>query len=241
MLALTVGALSFNGAALTARPAVQGGQVQMSAADNMEGKSHETGMAVWDPLGLADLGSPATLAWMRHAELKHGRVAMAAFTGWLVASGNQLAIANGHEPIHFPGYISPFSEGVSFADIAAAGGPMEQWQTVPELGKLQIISAIFFIEHQSEWKIKPHYMAGGTPGSLKGLKNFWDPIGLTSKMDAKKLERQRLSELKNGRAAMLGIVGCLIASSAPAAIPIPISWPAGASWTLAFGTYASYH
>lgn len=207
----------------------------------MEGKSHETGMAVWDPLGLADLGSPATLAWMRHAELKHGRVAMAAFTGWLVASGNQLAIANGHEPIHFPGYISPFSEGVSFADIAAAGGPMEQWQTVPELGKLQIISAIFFIEHQSEWKIKPHYMAGGTPGSLKGLKNFWDPIGLTSKMDAKKLERQRLSELKNGRAAMLGIVGCLIASSAPAAIPIPISWPAGASWTLAFGTYASYH
>lgn len=56
--------------------------VRMSAADNMEGKSQETGMAVWDPLGLADLGSPATLAFMRHAELKHGRVAMAAFSGW---------------------------------------------------------------------------------------------------------------------------------------------------------------
>jgi len=118
---------------------------------------------------------------------------------------------------------------------------MEQWQTVPELGKVQIISAIFLIEHQSEWKIKPHYMAGGTPGSLKGLKSFWDPIGLTSKMDAKKLERQRLSELKNGRLAMIGIVGCLMASNFAEAIPLPISWPAGASWTLPFGTFASYH
>jgi hypothetical protein len=63
----------------------------------------------------------------------------------------------------------------------------------------QILLAIGIIEHQSEWKIKPHYMAeGGAPGVLKGLKSFWDPIGFTSKLDAKKLERQRLSELKNG-------------------------------------------
>lgn len=96
---------------------------------------------VWDPLGLADLGSPATLAWFRHAELKHCRVAMAAFTGWLVATGNQLAIKNGHEGFHFPGYCSPFQTGTTFADIAAAGGPMEQWQAVPEVGKLQIIGA----------------------------------------------------------------------------------------------------
>ena len=96
---------------------------------------------VWDPLGLADLGSPATLAWFRHAELKHCRVAMAAFTGWLVASGNQLSIKNGGEGLHFPGYCSPWQTGTTFADIAAAGGPMEQWQMVPEIGKLQIISA----------------------------------------------------------------------------------------------------
>merc|ERR1719171_2079704 len=111
----------------------------MSAADGMEGAAQETGNVVWAPLGLADLGSPATLAWFRHAELKHGRVAMAAFTGWLVATGNQLAIKNGHEGFHFPGYCSPFQTGTTFADIAAAGGPMEQWQMVPEVGKLQII------------------------------------------------------------------------------------------------------
>lgn len=216
--------------------------VQMSAADKLEGAAHETGFEVWDPLGLADLGSPATLAWFRHAELKHGRVCMAAFTGWLVASGNQLAVANGQEGIHFPGAISPFQTGTTFADIAAAGGPMEQWQMVPEVGKLQILGAIFIIEHQSEWKIKPHYMApGGKPGDLKGLKNFWDPVGLTAKMDAKKLERQRLSEIKNGRLAMLGTFGCLIGGNLPGSIPIPINWPAGASFTEPFGTFASYH
>merc|ERR1719352_978309 len=75
--------------------------VLLSAAESLEGKSHETGLdTVWDPLGLADLGSPATLAWMRHAQLKHGRVCMAAFLGWLIATGNQLAVQNGHEGIH---------------------------------------------------------------------------------------------------------------------------------------------
>jgi len=31
---------------------------------------------VWDPLGLADIGSDETLAWFRHSEVKHGRIAM---------------------------------------------------------------------------------------------------------------------------------------------------------------------
>ena len=84
-------------------------------------------------------------------------------------------------------------------------------------------------------------MSGGTPGSLKFLKNFWDPVGLTSKMDAQKLERQRLSELKNGRLAMLGIVGCLAGGNLPGSIPVPINWPEGASLTEPFGTFASYH
>ena len=38
----------------------------------------------FDPWGLADVGSPETLAWYRAAELKHGRVCMAAFVGFLV-------------------------------------------------------------------------------------------------------------------------------------------------------------
>jgi hypothetical protein len=33
---------------------------------------------MWDPLGLADGGSDETVAWFRHSEIKHGRIAMAA-------------------------------------------------------------------------------------------------------------------------------------------------------------------
>merc|ERR1719253_1428365 len=186
----------------------------MSAADKLEGAAHETGFEVWDPLGLADLGSEATLAWFRHAELKHGRVCMAAFVGWLVAVSG----------VHFPGLVS-FSEGVSFEDLSKLP-PLEQWAALPGLGKFQIILAIGIIEHQSEWKIKPHYMApGGAPGNLKGLKSFWDPVGFTSKMDAAKLERQRLCEIKNGRLAMLGVISVLIAPVIPGSIPLPITFP----------------
>lgn len=237
MLASLPVALSFAPAPMAPRALVKAAmpavQPLMSAADGMGGKSHEFFNQVWDPLGLADLGSPATLAFMRHAELKHGRVAMAAFLGWLVATGNALAISNGHAGLHFDGLIS-FSEGVSFADLAKQP-PLEQWASIPAFGKFQIIAAIGIIEHQNEWKCKPHYMApGGVPGSYKGLKAFWDPVGLTSKFDAKRMERQRLSEIKNGRAAMLGIVSVLIASNIPGAIPVPIDFPAGAAFISPF-------
>merc|ERR1712204_103048 len=101
----------------------------------------------------------------------------------------------------------------------------------------QIIAAIGIIEHQSEWKIKPHYMKeGGAPGSLKGLKSFWDPVGFTSKMSPEKLEHQRLSELKNGRLAMLGITSVLIANTIPGSIPLPINFPDAAAFVLPFWT-----
>ena len=43
-------------------------------------------MGFFDPLGLASEADDATLGWYRHAEIKHGRVAMAAFVGWVVES-----------------------------------------------------------------------------------------------------------------------------------------------------------
>ena len=77
-------------------------------------------------LGLADAdfwgrGNEYTIGWLRHAEIKHGRVAMAGFVGFCLH-------ANG---IVFPWAIQggPLSEGTTkmFADIAAAGSPLDQW------------------------------------------------------------------------------------------------------------------
>ena len=78
---------------------------------------------------------------------------MAAFVGWLVAVSG----------VHFPGLCS-FSEGVSFEDLSKLA-PLEQWSALPALGKQQIIMAIGIIEHQSEWKLKPHGLSTASRSS----------------------------------------------------------------------------
>lgn len=50
------------------------------------------------------------------------------------------------------------SAGLSFEDLSKMA-PLDQWSAIPLLGKLQILLAIGILEHNSEWKIKPHYMA----------------------------------------------------------------------------------
>merc|ERR1719310_2073793 len=54
-------------------------------------------LGYWEPLGLTGItiygmDEEATIGFLRHSELKHGRVAMAAFVGYIIG-------ANG---VHFP-------------------------------------------------------------------------------------------------------------------------------------------
>ena len=94
----------------------------------------------WDPLNIG--ASPKeTIGWFRHAEIKHGRVAMAGFVGYCVQ-------ANG---IHFPWNIqAPFGSidvpTIGFGDISAAGGPADQWDALPTPAKLQILGVVGFLE-----------------------------------------------------------------------------------------------
>ena len=65
-----------------------------------------------------------------------------------------------------------------------------------------------------------HYVRGGKPGYFPKLKgkmphpvplNLWDPLGFTSKMSEERKEQALLSEINNGRWAMLGIFGLVSA------------------------------
>lgn len=164
----------------------------------------------------SEVEEEAAIGFLRHAEIKHGRIAMAAFVGFIVQS-------NG---IHFPWALT--SSGISFADIAAAGGPAAQWDALPTASKLQIFGAIFFLEAWGEGRNtlalsgQKHYMKGGKPGFYPSFKNaglphevpldLWDPFGFTTKMSAEKKEKSLIAEINNGRLAMIGIMAFMAAS-----------------------------
>lgn len=113
--------------------------------------------SVWDPLGLADIGSDETLAWYRHAEVKHGRVAMAAFVGWWAVGAG----------LRLPGELS---HGLDFASIPSKG--LEAWDAVPGWGKAQMLLFAGLIEFHDELfhsRRGTHYLRGGTPGKVGSL------------------------------------------------------------------------
>merc|ERR1719453_378870 len=164
------------------------------------------------------VGEEASIGFLRQAEIKHGRVAMAAFVGYLVQS-------NG---IYFPWNLQGLSAApISHADISAAGGPSDQWDALPASAKLQIIGAIGFLEMWGEASFvleaegQKHYVRGGKPGYYPSfnliphtvpLNNLWDPFGFTKKMTPERKEKALLAEINNGRLAQIGIFGCISAS-----------------------------
>jgi len=179
----------------------------------------------WDPLGIVNSETmPETIGWFRHAEIKHGRVAMAAFVGYCVQ-------ANG---ICFPWNLQGPALGlnsnlpvISFADISAAGGPADQWDALPTAAKIQILGFVGFLEMWSESPVNlaragtVHYVRGGKPGVFPDfennphpipLKSLWDPFGFTKKMTPERKEKALLAEINNGRLAMIGIFGLISAS-----------------------------
>ena len=169
----------------------------------------------YDPLGLAQAGladnapfsEAEAIGFLRHAEIKHGRVAMAAFVGFIAQSNT-----------HFPWNLQG---GLSHAEIFAAGSPPAQWDALPTSAKLQILGFIGLLEFFGE-KQQPHYMRGGKPGAYPTFDaagvphpvplNLWDPFGFTKKMSPERKEKALVAEINNGRLAQIGIIGFLSAS-----------------------------
>lgn len=179
----------------------------------------------YDPLGISEadywgLSNEATIGWLRHAEIKHGRVAMMAFVGYLVQSN-----------INWPWSMT--MDGTPFPSTDLS--PPEQWDALPFASKIQIVLFVGFLEWYSE--LTPgegsdvgltHYTKGGIPGKYPELKggiphsvpfNLYDPFNFSNKMSEEEKARGLLKEINNGRLAMLGIFGFLSAQTVPGSVP----------------------
>jgi len=185
----------------------------------------------WDPFNLIEegdfwgLGNEATIGYLRHAEIKHGRIAMAGFLGFFVQSpGNFIGdiVSGDHAILPYRGYV-------------AGCTPQEQWANIPMIGKLQILTAVGMLESYGEGAGFPesytHYTKGGQPGyypPIKGkggpfkqiLLDLYDPLGFGFRdMSAADKKKGLFAEINNGRMAMIGLFSVLAESAVPGSNP----------------------
>jgi len=136
-----------------------------------------------------------TLYWMREAELKHGRVCMMAWFGWVAADGGF------GFPLRFPGEIySVESIPTSYDahDILVSQGSMGFLLLVA--GLLEVCSGAVLVE-----------VAKGDNDREAGDFGL-DPLSFLKGKSEDEVNRMKLRELKNGRLAMLAFAGVVTQS-----------------------------
>jgi hypothetical protein len=171
----------------------------------------------FDPLGLAEYNfwgttEEETIGFLRESEVKHGRIAMFAFVGYIV---------------HANGITWPWPMTLSGEPFPKVSSAPEAWDAIPEAAKWQIILFIGFLEFYNEVGNK-HYMKGGKIGDFPdfdpkvipgGALNYYDPFGWHKNRSEEDKANGLVKEINNGRAAMLGIIAFLSEAKAPGAVP----------------------
>jgi hypothetical protein len=205
------------------------GTADMSALDELIELAESTPGPVqyWDPLKLSEqdfwgAGNDATIGFLRHAEIKHGRVAMAGFVGYC---------------LHENGIRWPFPLSTSLPDYSSFEGlsAPDVWDATPLAARLQIILVVGFFEFWSEWSTAleadgmVHHMAGGKPGQFPAFNTilpnpFWplplfDPFGFTADLSEEEKATKRLREIQNGRLAMIGLFSLISEARVPGSVP----------------------
>mmetsp|Transcript_18851 Transcript_18851/g.60906 ORF Transcript_18851/g.60906 Transcript_18851/m.60906 type:complete len:248 (-) Transcript_18851:244-987(-) len=215
LLLTTVSAFMMSGPGAPASPqqATKDDMIALAEANpDFLGKS----IGFWDPLGALDtpfwsLGTEGTIGYLRHAEIKHGRVAMAAFLGYLAQSTP--LVSGPHKFLPYKGYEAGLT-------------PPEQWDAMPVYAKLQIFVLIGMLESYGEI-LDPHYTAGGLPGYFPPIKgkrpelvlNLYDPFGFFKFNTEEQKARGRQVEINNGRLAQIGILSILSEATTPGSVP----------------------
>jgi hypothetical protein len=176
----------------------------------------------YDPMNLAEQdfwgkGNEATIGWLRQSEIKHGRIAMFAFVGYIVQSN----------------FVFPWAQTLAGAPHPSPDlVPEAQWDAVPLGAKWQIFAVISMLELWDECGgggAMPHYTKGRQPGKYPPFTLFrenvhfvldlYDPFGFNKNMSEETKERRLRAELNNGRLAQLGIFGFLCADKIPGSVP----------------------
>ena len=142
-------------------------------------------LGVYDPLGLIETRDMARYEIM---EIKHGRAAMLGFVHTILIEAGA----------RFPGYLSP-SAGLKFSDVPS--GTIASLEALPTAAWLQIMTVTCMME--TGYFLFEAQDPSKAPGDIGGENwvRYEDPATKTFKLN---VERQ------NGRAAMLGITGCII-------------------------------
>ncbi|KAL7535742.1 hypothetical protein ACHAWF_005255 [Thalassiosira exigua] len=140
-------------------------------------------LGTFDPLGLID-DDQAKFDHLREVEIRHGRCAMLAVSGWLTTAAG----------IRLPGMEdAPFG----FKALTMAGLPADVRGTVPLTLMTVFVLTAFMVDSTGE---------NDFPGDYR---NGFIDFGWDKQTDEWK-NRKRSIELNNGRAAQMGILGIMV-------------------------------